>query len=237
MASTTTNIGLTKPAGTDQALISAINGNMDIIDTKMGAVGNTSVQGQINALSDQIAIYDLTSSQNLKSIAVDNTICKPGSVKWLNLRNASSSGLPNNNSLYSLARVNKRNANNIRIDIYTESGPVWYASTADGGTTWSDWVSLSDQMTNLLKKEAIPKTISESIGAGVSKSYTFDVSKTGYTPIGIIQQTGSGTASFAFQDAGIAGNTATVYVRNVSGSSATLNSLTITVLYVLNGFI
>ena len=55
MASTTTNIGLTKPAGTDQALISAINGNMDIIDTKMGAVGNTSVQGQITALSDQIA--------------------------------------------------------------------------------------------------------------------------------------------------------------------------------------
>ena len=59
MASTTTNIGLTKPAGTDQALISAINGNMDIIDTKMGAVGNTSVQGQITALSDQIGnIYE-----------------------------------------------------------------------------------------------------------------------------------------------------------------------------------
>ena len=55
MASTTTNIGLTKPAGTDQALISAINGNMDIIDTKMGAVGNTSVQSQITSLSDQIA--------------------------------------------------------------------------------------------------------------------------------------------------------------------------------------
>ena len=57
MASTTTNIGLTKPAGTDQALISAINGNMDIIDTKMGAVGNTSVQSQITSLSDQIATY------------------------------------------------------------------------------------------------------------------------------------------------------------------------------------
>ena len=62
MASTTTNIGLTKPAGTDQALISAINGNMDIIDTKMGAVGNTSVQGQINALSDQIESQTITVS-------------------------------------------------------------------------------------------------------------------------------------------------------------------------------
>ena len=66
MASTTTNIGLTKPAGTDQALISAINGNMDIIDTKMGAVGNTSVQSQITSLSDQIA-----SDSGLQYIKVD----------------------------------------------------------------------------------------------------------------------------------------------------------------------
>ena len=65
MASTTTNIGLTKPAGTDQALISAINGNMDIIDTKMGAVGNTSVQGQITALSDQIANVDTVTNTHV----------------------------------------------------------------------------------------------------------------------------------------------------------------------------
>ncbi len=72
MASTTTNIGLTKPAGTDQALISAINGNMDIIDTKMGAVGNTSVQSQITSLSDQISTivrYDYSNDSG-KNISV-----------------------------------------------------------------------------------------------------------------------------------------------------------------------
>ena len=67
MASTTTNIGLTKPAGTDQALISAINGNMDIIDTKMGAVGNTSVQSQITSLSDQIGTLNSKINNYIKT--------------------------------------------------------------------------------------------------------------------------------------------------------------------------
>lgn len=37
MAGSTTNFGLTKPIGTEQALISTINGNMDIIDSVMEA--------------------------------------------------------------------------------------------------------------------------------------------------------------------------------------------------------
>ena len=37
MATTTTNYGLTKPAGTDKYDISVQNGNMDIIDTKLKA--------------------------------------------------------------------------------------------------------------------------------------------------------------------------------------------------------
>ena len=83
MASTTTNIGLTKPAGTDQALISAINGNMDIIDTKMGAVGNTSVQSQITSLSDQIATktpsqsvtgFRIKKSANVVNVSIDKSV-------------------------------------------------------------------------------------------------------------------------------------------------------------------
>ena len=51
----TTNLNLVKPAGTDYALVSVINGNMDIIDSKVGAVpSNASVQGQIDTLNNQI---------------------------------------------------------------------------------------------------------------------------------------------------------------------------------------
>lgn len=38
MASTTSNIGLTKPAGTDKALVSVINSNSDIIDSAAGGL-------------------------------------------------------------------------------------------------------------------------------------------------------------------------------------------------------
>ena len=55
MASTTPNIGLTLPAGTEGWKRSVINGNFTILDTKIGAVGNTSLQSQINTLSSQLA--------------------------------------------------------------------------------------------------------------------------------------------------------------------------------------
>lgn len=55
MATTTPNIGLTLPAGTEGWKRSVINGNFMILDTKIGAVGNTSLQSQINTLSIQIA--------------------------------------------------------------------------------------------------------------------------------------------------------------------------------------
>lgn len=54
MASTTPNIGLTLPTGTEGWKRSVINGNFTILDTKIGAVGNTPLQTQINTLSSQI---------------------------------------------------------------------------------------------------------------------------------------------------------------------------------------
>ena len=85
MASTTTNIGLTKPAGTDQALISAINGNMDIIDTKMGAVGNTSVQSQITSLSDQIANLPTITLTGSNAITTSHTLVSASLVRVANI--------------------------------------------------------------------------------------------------------------------------------------------------------
>lgn len=58
MSSRTTNIGLEKVTsdqtiGDLQESMNGSGGNMDIIDTKMGPVGSTSLQAQINALSSQ----------------------------------------------------------------------------------------------------------------------------------------------------------------------------------------
>lgn len=51
----TPNIGLRRPQGTDPASVDDINYNSNLIDTKLGAVGNTSVQEQINSLNSNLS--------------------------------------------------------------------------------------------------------------------------------------------------------------------------------------
>jgi hypothetical protein len=51
----TTNLSLKKPGLDDDALISDLNENFDKLDSKVGPVGNTSLQSQITAQSDNIA--------------------------------------------------------------------------------------------------------------------------------------------------------------------------------------
>ena len=50
----TPNIGLRIPQGTDPASVDDINYNSNLLDTKLGAVGNTSVQDQITALNSKV---------------------------------------------------------------------------------------------------------------------------------------------------------------------------------------
>ena len=59
MSSRTTNIGLEKVTsdqtiGDLQESMNGSGGNMDIIDTKMGPVGNTSLQAQVDALNSKL---------------------------------------------------------------------------------------------------------------------------------------------------------------------------------------
>ena len=72
MATSTTNLGLIKPDGTDKIRIAQINQNMDTLDTKIGAVGNTDLQAQVSANNAAIATLNysktLTSSDNLNTI-------------------------------------------------------------------------------------------------------------------------------------------------------------------------
>jgi len=72
MATSTTNLGLTKPAGTDKIRIAQINGNMDILDEKIGAVGNTSLQAQLTSQNQAISTINSNISQviNATSLSV-----------------------------------------------------------------------------------------------------------------------------------------------------------------------
>ena len=88
---------------------------------------------------------------------------------------------------------------------------------------------------NDLVTEDKSNTTSLTLSAGATGSRDINISKTGYTPLGIMTFGGSGTSSFAWADWYFTdNNTARVYCRNISGSSATLNSVTVKVLYMKN---
>ena len=75
MSSTTPNIGLTKTTaaetiGQNWAASNDSGGNFDIIDTKMGAVGNTSLQAQVTALNSKITNYLKSGTNNIGNIIV-----------------------------------------------------------------------------------------------------------------------------------------------------------------------
>jgi len=76
----TPNIGLRIPQGTDPASVDDINYNSNLLDTKLGAVGNTSVQDQIDSLNSNVKkvhYYDynieLTSSSG-RTVSASATI-------------------------------------------------------------------------------------------------------------------------------------------------------------------
>ena len=59
----TPNIGLRRAQGTDPASVDDINYNSALIDTKLGAVGNSSVQDQIDTLNSKITSLITTESK------------------------------------------------------------------------------------------------------------------------------------------------------------------------------
>ena len=66
----TPNIGLRIPQGTDPASVDDINYNSNLIDTKLGAVGNDSVQDQIDSLNSNIANkFKIITSGSLHDLA------------------------------------------------------------------------------------------------------------------------------------------------------------------------
>ena len=77
----TPNIGLRIPLGTDPASVDDINYNSNLIDTKLGAVGNDSVQDQIDSVQDQIdSVQDQIDELNSKLTNIVKTKNYPISI-------------------------------------------------------------------------------------------------------------------------------------------------------------
>ena len=86
MATTTQNLALIKPAGTDKIRIAQINSNMDTIDAKMGAVGNTPLQTQATNAASSISSLQ----SGLAIVCNGNTHAAIASGQYAYVRNHSS---------------------------------------------------------------------------------------------------------------------------------------------------
>ena len=139
MATSTTNLGLIKPDGTDKIRIAQINQNMDTLDSKIGAVGNTDLQSQVSAnnaaistLNDKISHIDQdTNITDLGNIPINTQ----GRIKLDgSLRPTTETGLYNyeciGNVAYRTLTVSSVVSNN-----------KWIKSYNNG--TWSGWQQLT----------------------------------------------------------------------------------------------
>ena len=120
----TTNIGLRRPQGTDPASVDDINYNSEVIDTKMGAVGNTSVQAQLDALNSKISRYvDVQITLGTSAGNVNSDI-----PSWSSAYNILSATFLYNNDLYYSVMDDKRTLTlsiraNGTVTILQEGGP------------------------------------------------------------------------------------------------------------------
>ena len=92
----TPNIGLRRPVGTDPASVDDINYNSGVIDTKLGAVGSTSVQAQIDALNSKTAkklSMTTPSTADVFNVALDRIT---DFVIGIHVKNANGDWLDNN---------------------------------------------------------------------------------------------------------------------------------------------
>jgi len=100
----------------------------------------------VNALNSQIAAYYAPSGSSLKQLAFNNDVCPVGRVRWIIPRDCVTTDLPNANAVYSMARVNRRLANVVRLEIYYDNGETYFASSNDSGSTWSAWTLFTGYM-------------------------------------------------------------------------------------------
>ena len=143
----TPNIGLRRPQGTDPASVDDINYNSNLIDTKLGAVGNTSVQEQINSLNSNInkwGPFDGTSKDWVSSGDLNN-YKTPGVY-------AISTGVTNipDNKPWGILEVLAVRQDTIEQKYYNKT-QIFVRELRDG--TWSTWeeLALNSKITNVLK--------------------------------------------------------------------------------------
>lgn len=152
----TPNLGLRIPVGTDPASVDDINYNSNLLDTVLGAVGNTSVKDQLDGLSDQIVSLEnifnpkrIESSSN-KTTHVINVPsdslhfliigCTSASLHAYGMVGSTSGGVIDNDTMQTNGITITKGTGTISCDIGSTARPM---IVIDINLRGSGWCSLS----------------------------------------------------------------------------------------------
>ena len=134
--------------------------------------------------------------------------------KYVIVRNSSISGRPD--GLYTAAKA---------IPANTAIDSTYLTAVSGGGL-------------NVLRDNVDTRTLavqnSEAIAAGTVKSFRIGTAYTGYTPIGIVSISGSGTTGLVLQEFYLDGTDVVIYYRNVTSNPITPTLIRATILYKRN---
>lgn len=139
MSTTTTNLGLTKPANNENVDLSVINDNYDIIDTFAGSVPSSSdIPSALSELTDDVSISSATNGQIL---TYDGT-----ASKWKNAAAPSSgSTVTWDQKTLSGTNIADIGINGVTIPVYAPSGGgASYTDVTASITSGSTSVTISD---------------------------------------------------------------------------------------------
>jgi len=139
MATSTTNLGLTKPAGTDKIRIAQINGNMDILDEKIGAVGNTSLQAQVTSQNE--AISNIVSPTNYTNDILADALNVQGTKVFSGSGSVYTGTVPDNVYKYGVFTVYKRYSTYLVVAV----GDNNHVAVNSYNTVWSGWQELAQK--------------------------------------------------------------------------------------------
>lgn len=132
-----------------------------------------------------------------------------------------------NNQFYFQQYHRSNGANTTYTDNY------WLPASGTDSANHTYDIYTTKNATSLILSHSVDSS-SVTVAAGAKTYVTISAAWTGYTPIGIIGITGSGTSGLAISDFYLSGNTVYIYFSNPQSSSQTVNYWRANVLYLKN---
>ena len=184
----TPNLGLRIPQGTDPASVDDINYNSNLLDTKIGAIGNDSVKTQIDALNSNLSsVRNYTSLGNIASESALGTSLTSqlsgmpsNSAKLFKFIATANDGFIENGNIY-FVTLQKNDDGHFASAMINRLGSVVVIGSK-GSSGWS-----FDQLARLTKKiYTVPVTATAAAPLGYYGSLSIQTDRTTYgEPISI----------------------------------------------------